>query len=402
MFANITKETEKQIETMPIELIVLMRIVALIILFLNGTVLLCLCVKKQKMPRIYTLQMVFLCLTDSMAGTALLAMSFVDYDWFTNNVTGCCFLIGFFVSSQSAALYNVTAICINRFIIMLRVDKLQQHLTRTRVIAFSTVTFFLSCVFCSLPFLVWKPHKKNIYYNGCSMETVFRENFSSSMKMTFGIFLLPLLLTNFLYGNLFYILRRKQRRTYPEINVLPEEGTSSNIPLQKKRIIRENIVRGASSGRNLDPIDGSSNFKQVKQLNIMLTDVSNKTTLAKVGDKDNVGAAPIEGQILVKRSNSNSVPSESGLNNERRTHQTKAFNLLGLVLLSLNACTWPGITILLVDSFNESWSLSRGIKVPLFCTISFNSIVNPILYTVRVKEFRKVLIEMVLNCSCSR
>ena len=132
MLINATEDFDEQFEEVPLTFVFIMRIVGLLILILNGAVLFCLCMKKYNMPRVYTLQIVCLCITDSMAGAALLAMSFVDYDWFRTDIIRCCFLLGFFMSSQSTALYNVTAICTNRFIIMLRMDKLKHHLTRAK------------------------------------------------------------------------------------------------------------------------------------------------------------------------------------------------------------------------------------------------------------------------------
>ena len=80
MTSNTTEAHVGLFVSVPVTLIIMMRITALLVLFLNGTVLLCLCVKEQNMPRIYTLQIVCLCLTYNMAGAALLAMLFVDYD----------------------------------------------------------------------------------------------------------------------------------------------------------------------------------------------------------------------------------------------------------------------------------------------------------------------------------
>ena len=404
MPVNVTHEYEEQFEDVPIMLIVMMRVTALLILVLNGTVLYCLCVKKQSMPKIYILQMVCLCLTDNMAGGALLAMSFADYDWFRNDIIRCCFLLGFFISSQSTTLYNVTAICINRFIIMLRMDKLDHHLTKAKVIGFSTAAIMFGFVFCSLPFIFWKPRQEYLHNTGCSMETVFREKLISSMKVFLGTFLFPLLITNLLYGCLFFMLRHKQRQIRPEIHCMTDKSGSSAVNPNTRRIIQENTDsgRGSSIDRNFGPTAIQTTSSGVRQGTSTSTGILNQTTWQKrMGQENVIPAASSTRALSVKQSTLNNVPSTLSSNSERRAHQSRAFALLGFILLFLNIFSWPGITVLLMESLIDSWSLSRGVKFPLFSTITFNSIINPILYTVRVKEFRKALSDT-LFCSQSR
>ena len=394
-------ETEGQValsETaIPVTLITVMRITALIILCLNGIVLFCLCMKKQNIPRIYRLQILYLCLTDNMAGFGLLMLSFADYGWIRNDFTPCCFLFGFFVSSQSATLYSVMAICIYRFIIMLRVDKMDQHPSRNKVTCFSISVIIFSFASGFFPFFKWASRNQYPNYATCSVRAIFSENVPKAMKLYLGTFLIPLLLTNLLYGYLVFINYRKQRQTNPvTIFVSDKNSTSSTTK------IHENTSRchWSSDKQTLASTAGPASFIPVRQGCLVTTDISNTIRHTNINEQANAGVAALTTKNQVKESNSCTVAaSTSGLNSERRAHQSKA--VMGYILLFLNMFTLPGVTVLIVSFASESVSFSRGWVIPLVSTVSLNSIINPILYTVRIKEFREVVSDT-FYCSRSR
>jgi hypothetical protein len=77
--------------------------------------------------------------------------------------------------------------------------------------------------------------------------------------------------------------------------------------------------------------------------------------------------------------------------------QRKAYTLLGIILLFLNIFTWPAIVALLLTSMINTISIGRETLLPLFTTICVNSVVNPILYTATITEFRSVLCEILIS-----
>ena len=399
MTANETESTGESFDEVPLMLIVMMRMAALLILSLNGTVLLCLCVKIHiNMPRIYTLQIICLCLTDNMAGAALLAMSFVDYDWFRTDVIRCCLLLGFFISTQSITLYNVTVISFNRFIIMMRMDKAEHHLTRAKVIVFSIAALTLGIVFSSLPFYSWRSTHNYHYKTGCSLVAVFRENFESSMRVYLGTYLIPLMITNILYGCLFCMLRSRRRRTHPGMQSIVDENEKVPTIRMRTKILQNtcNAQRSPRDQRDIAMAGPSNNYPDRQDVTLPMNNLINTSSTSR-DRNDKVCIDSIREQVPAERLGVNSVSSNSTSIYDRPTHQRKAFTLLGLILLSLNLCTWPGIIILSIGSTFGSLNLSRGVIVPLFSSISFNSIINPIIYTIRITEFRKALFHTFRN-----
>jgi hypothetical protein len=77
----------------------------------------------------------------------------------------------------------------------------------------------------------------------------------------------------------------------------------------------------------------------------------------------------------------------------RSVRQRRVFKLLGVILILLNICSWPSIiTMLYTSQVNES-SLKRDNLMLLFTTICFNSVLNPVLYTATIPEFRSFILD---------
>ena len=269
--------------------------------------------------------------------------------------------------------------------------------------AFSTAALIFSSAFCSLSFVCWGPDQRFRNSTGCSMEAVFSENMGSSMKVFWGTFLLPLLLTNFLYASLFFMIRHKQRQIQPASHTSIHRGVASIVKMSTKK----QFIQGGGVVSTLNQVQspraGLANLNTSRQDKLTpKTDAQNTCISQTTSDLEHkIDLTSPVGHTKVKQSNANTAKSTSNSDAERRIYQTKAFTLIGMILLFLNVCTWPSVIVLMMGSIIDEWSLSRGTTVPLFCSLSSNAVINPILYTVRLQEFRTVLSDVFL-CSHSR
>jgi len=90
----------------------------------------------------------------------------------------------------------------------------------------------------------------------------------------------------------------------------------------------------------------------------------------------------------------------------KAAQQRKTFVVMCILLVFLNVLSLPGIIVLASQGLVQTFTMTRGVKFPVFSIVALNSIINPFLYTVKLPEFRaaiKTLVKAVYDrilCKC--
>jgi len=415
---NLTTTSEIPFEKLPDAVSTIMRLVSLLIIILNTIVLSCLIIKKSTLPQVYWIQMTCLSLNDIIAGLSSFLVSFLDFPEFSRSIFLCCGTMAFFISSQAATLYNIFIICIRRLRTIQQVGSRQNGLSQKTAVAVTVAVCGASFLACLLPFIIWS--RKDVLYikSGCSMESAFGKDLQQAMKILFATFLVPLMCTNTLYCVVFFVLHRMSKRTHPSsgnvhAQAVNSSSNNSNVDLFYKQVkqtkntsssVRHNIIHSVSiscskvqqhSSKSEQPTNASNSASLRPPLTRQFTasikpNSTSPFTLAN------------DSSALNSASRNNGAPSLETMtpDRERATVRTntsirKAYRLLGMILALLNVFTWPAVVVLMMETNISSWSLRRPVKFPLFTTVSWNAVVNPIIYTIQVKEFRTALFGMI-------
>lgn len=435
-FVNSTDPFHK----LPDSISTLMRLISLLIIVLNAIVFSCLMLRKTRLPHVYWIQMACLSLNDTIAGLSSFFISFLDFPVFSQSIALCCGTMAFFVSSQAATLYNILIICIRRLRRVQHANSMNADITE-RTVALVTISVWgASFCVCLLPFLIWARKDDPYISSGCSMETAFGDKLPLAMRVLFATFLAPLLCTNIIYCVVFIVLRRMWKRTHPKINIfvsktnIPalnqehpnvsntnETGRSFGSRYEDKTSSNPSTSSAVTFNINTPCVDQLTSDGKVKCHKIRLRPplVRQNTASVKQGSllyfttdfrKNSApGRFVVEQQRHKDKSNlfnphsrsdnmtSSSTRSDKTTIIRRNVKIRKAYTLLGVILVLLNVFTWPGIVVLMMETNLSTWSLTRAVKFPLFTTVSWNAVVNPLIYTIQVKEFRTVLLDIVIT-----
>jgi hypothetical protein len=336
-----------------------MRLEGVIILIFNIFVLLVLAFQRGKFPPTYWTQIICLAFNDFIAGIAVFLSSFIDSLPIRENIATCGLTVVFLFGSQNASLYNIFGISIFRFIVLRRADT-GTRLWQKRHTVFATLfSWTLSVVLCTLPIVLYNKSAEYSATKYCSVQHIFQEDLKQGMLIMMGSFIVPLLFTNILYLTLFYSLKSKWKRVTP---VTEAASSVVSCPAPQTLAVTEQID---ATRRNTSAQSASC----AGQYSL--------TNMKPKGYAQCLDSRTSEGHVLSIRS----------------VRQRRVFKLLGVILILLNICSWPSIITMLYTSQVNKSSLKRDNLMLLFTSICFNSVLNPILYTATIPEFRSFILD---------
>lgn len=398
----------------------MMRTQGTIIVLMNFIVLVTLATKKSKFPTVYWLQIVCLAFNDMLAGIANFAISWIDLPHIKKELAICSIVVVFLYSSQSASLYNIFGICIHRFVVLKRADRNVNVWKHKHTLLCTSAAWVLSIFLCSLPVALYNKPDEYRRFKLCSLKPIFGKDIDKGMFIMIGSFIVPLIFTNIMYIILFVMLNTVFKSVQPVSTQTQTDTGSSNTD-------NAFFNRGLPSTSTVVSNKSLSSEKsQVQEPRVQTERMSARSSLfLKVPKRQNtiklLSVKNLTEQAPSTRSQQVTIYSPQQLESKRSAYQTptvqtlqytppmilrqrRAFALLGVILLFLNIFSWPAITALLLTSMVHTISLDRNTLLPLFTTICFNSVVNPILYTATITEFRSALLDMLnyISKMCKR
>ena len=385
----------------PFSVNIFFKINGFLIIILNLLVLACLIVYRRSFAGSYWYQLTCLSINDVMAGVGVLLMTLQEYDYVRRNIHACSFAFVASIMAQIATLLNITGICIHRFLTAKRISSpdVTSQKSRTPIVLMVT-SWTISILYCSFPFIAWKQTSCEIY--SCAFETIFDKNFNKAVGFLFNGLMIPLILTNVLY--MFTYVRIKK-----SLNAINPTTTVSHVT-NPSRFESDTSKAKKEKGNTIQP--GSSCETNVNS-NGSSTQGNGSTVISVFKDAVHFQAAEsntlslpsssiqrtgiLSTQACCSRSEGAAPPnSNSQIRNAKTTNATKSrrrrsFFLIGLVLFVLNVLTWPSAIISALSMIPRLYvELTYGVKVGLLATITMNSLVNPFIYSLQVKEFRVI------------
>lgn len=346
-----------------------------------------------------------------LAGIANFAISWIDLPYIREELAICSIVVVFLYSSQSASLYNIFGICIHRFVVLKRADRNVNVWKHKHTLFCTSGAWVLSTFLCSLPVALYNKPDEYRRFKLCSLKPIFGKDIDKGVLIMMGSFIVPLIFTNIMYIILFCMLKTVFRTVQPVSTQSQTDNGSSNTVSRRLPSTSTDITDisnkslPSEKSQEQEPRDQpqrkstrSSLFLKVPERRNTIKLLSVKT-LAEQSPRTRPEQATIysQRQMEPKRSSYQTPTVQPPhFTPQMILRQRKAFALLGIILLFLNIFSWPAITALLLTSMVHTISLDRSTLLPLFTTICFNSVVNPILYTATITEFRSALLD-VLN-----
>ncbi|KAL4238393.1 hypothetical protein ACF0H5_003102 [Mactra antiquata] len=386
---NVTTVTAH--EHMPASVVSLIYVEGFAIVALNLAVLLILVARKKNFPSVYRVQLLCLAVNDMLVGVGDFLLCLVDEPYIKNRYSNCAIVLVFTLVAQSASLYNIFGICIHRFLLLKRCNQNSFTWKHCYTIGCTILAWTLGTSLCFIPFIPYHKTEEYTNINYCSLPTMLKEDLRKGVWiMMMGAYLMPLIFVNIIYAVLFYNMKRLVCRIEPAY-----AGTSSN---------------GIPNAHRCKPFSS-----HIETITLYAAELDSKGPSNK-GLKSTLHKCPnayfkrpkCNGLFIKKKRNNDpsgpgnsdankdpsSVPPRYLLHSTRSIRERSIFNLLGIILLLLNAFTWPGIAGMAMAVVLSSSKVDRNIMIPMITIMSLNSAVNPLLYSMRIPEFRSSLKEI--------
>ena len=394
------------IQTGPSALIIVLMSVSIWIVLANALVLTCLVVSRHALTNFVNLQIMTFSVTDTLVGlsaipvtmTFKIVMSF-PYFWPCASV-----LYGYSVA-QAATLYHAFVICIHRLMTIKRctgrLETNPRRMYRTLLIQIS-IPWIEALIIVAIPFLVFGKH--DAILPGCSLNTVFEDNYKAAMTLLNINLLTPHIGMNVSYIYMLIFLLRKWKR----LDILRDHSTTAATVATSSR-----TIGNTSSGSSImkTEITSQNRNSEIPDCGIHIISQSETGTLSEAK-----GRVVMRNVFINSKQSNNDVANKThkGKTRQQLTRKSKG-NLgmrgqkdvlitIGLLLLVLNVFMTPLTFLVVIESLNVDL-LSRKVKFIVMVFALMNSALNPFIYIFRIKPFRQAIrgiwIKILSRC-CSR
>ena len=486
---NITKLETKSSQGILVSILLL---VSIWIVVINALIFVCLLTSRKALKTFVNIQMLSFSLTDMFVGLCAIPVT-LTYQITTAfpYFEACAGIFYGYSISQAATMYHAFVICIHRIVIIKRYSGRQERnpksMLRTLFLQIALIWLF-SMFIVSVPFGIYGRFGQPL--RGCSLNTLFEENYIHFCAFMDTILLIPQIGMNVVYVYMFWFLfttwrnsraRHGQFRSVPSnlfVNAsFAEESTTDNAskfpsnstPGAKtmslaepnisddgtksqsnpsRRDNRPSFVEERSSDNGATFINQSSRSQrkcfssESKSERVSERRHSEKRDALKVNfemgqitkekDKENIRPCLQNGSCKVDRPASLQtdvnratfdIAPENGLQNKafdpvtkkhfsklkrkasKRNREIKlnyegqkeVLITIGLILLVVNVTMTPLNTLVVIELLTDGF-LSRETKLILVSFAMMNSALNPGIYAMRIKLFRKAVSKSLKTC----
>ena len=388
------------IEEPPTIVVAALLSVTIWIIFSNLLILVCLVVSQHALKHCANLQILSLSITDMCTGVFALLLT-LSYKITASFPTfeACATMWYGYSTSQAASLFYALGICIHRLLIIKRrtskTDVLRKDIykdipkdTCKRMLMETILIWIISAVIVAVPFVSYGQFGKEL--KECSYENMFEEKSRQAAVIICVVYLIPQGCMTAVYVYIIKFLLTKWRQT--NITTPPTTGAASY-----------------SSKVNPDGSDQLPAFQPSCSTKI-------KTASLKTDSKNisNDNSVDIPQTSILRPENAAVVitplgtgvkcdkpsykrNSDARINRHSYRRQIHALVTIGLVILVMNICITPfycmGIIMTMMDI-----TIKRSVRAVVICVSFMNSALNPIIYALRIKPFRKVLTVILNKC----
>ena len=355
-------------EIAPPSLIISLKIVTAWIIITNGLVLLCLVFNRRALKNFVNLQVLSMSVTDVLLGISFIPIiqSFQDVRSF-GSYWSCFSVICAYTIAQHATICHALAICVYRLIkikgLTVSSETNQREIVKKLIIQV-TVPWTECILFIVSVFMIYGKHDKQIRF--CSLNELFEDRYMDFMIVCLFNTVIPHVTMDVIYVYILLFLRKRWGRISAlrvgDIMVVMGTSSTSADDTAETRLSGGNQTgpkqeAGQPNGRSLLPS----------------TESGRKTTKTS------------HGKSTVRIQQRQLELSKAKIREERKVNIT-----IGLFLLVLNVFMTPVSLIVIVELFASS-PLSRQVKFSMVIFPLINSVINPIIYMLRIKPLRQVI-----------
>ena len=396
-------------------IITLMCVIGWIVLA-NAFILTFLFMNRRALKNFVNLQILSFSVTDMLVGllaipttmTYHISMSF-PYFW------PCAAVLYGYSAAQHATLYHAFVICIHRLVTIKRcTGRLETNPRSMYKLLFIQISipWIESLVVMSIPYLALGKH--GAILKGCSLNTVFEDNYIAAMGISTANILIPHIGMNVIYVYMLVFLLKKWNR----INVLvgpsnsvattsrcADESTRLSSTLNIEMVSRISNSEMPDSDNTLKPVapvwscegSGCNRVIPINQPNLdvpILPNVNNDT-----GNNIVNNVFLKDGSANFRSDNNQIIKRASPINRQVKRKRTAKLGVrgqkdvlitIGILLLVLNVFMTPLSFLVIAEVVNVDL-LNRQVKFTIMVLALMNSALNPIIYMFRIKPFREAL-----------
>lgn len=409
-------------------------IVSILTILFNSALIVCIRTHRRNIPEVVRHQLISLGTSDLLAGVAPALWCLTMFEVVNTSVRLCGAIHLIFSVSQYATVLNLCHLSVRRWKMLI---KCTQPTSRPRfrlplAFLFTSLAWLISLL-CHLPSIAGFTTKRTV--NGCYSPEMFQN--PDAFVYIVPLYIITLLSLDAFYVHSLIIIRKlnlkvsavrenDKRRTLfkANSNVIKVEQAADDLTSEVMQN-RNFDVRNTSQNRKISMHDifqpqtsqvlnaetnGIVKVKDMhpRQKNVLQTSPNTESPLPNVRLKQTIqnknGNENNENQVhQVKgkpRSSENVIHS---CHFNRHNLQQQAFKHLLAALLIANLTTLPNIAITCTYVLGELQFEPENVMVLDMQILSLNSLINPLIYGIIIKEVRSALIENVTKIThCHR
>lgn len=312
-----------------------------------------------------------LAVADLMVATLVMPLSIVQEVskvWFLGSEV-CDMWVSFDVLCCTASILHLVAISVDRYWAVTNIDYIRNRSAK-RILLMIAIAWTVGMFISIPPLFGWKKDENRPELTGICM---ISQVFSYTLFSTMGAFYLPTIIMLIIYAKIYQVARSRIRRKH------------FNKELYAKNKNVDDLAKSSLLKSPPSPINGHSCTMEVTILN----ESSSNGMMNGSSDKnDNSTKVPIqEDPITTIKGDSIATKAKRAKEKLEMKRERKAARTLGIITGAYIVCWLPFFIIALIKPLGN-------VEIPMILDAItlwlgyFNSLLNPIIYTIFSPEFR--------------
>ena len=278
-------------------------------------------------------------------------------------------------------------ISIYRFFVITRARSKIVKLLRKRCVRFNLTIWPISALFAVPPFWGFGSYQDCIGLPGCFLDLPQSKLYTCIFALTTGF--VPLIIMIFCYSRIFGTVRKSSKRVKNVAHALFR--ANSAIVLSENVVVAEKAVDAVEDCEDASPGEVPSRKSRGSILELDFLPLP-------FGRSPRGSDASTSSQLQAVRSDKRmSVVSYSSAIANMRPEEYRLGKSLFLVFVTFIFLWLPVVVIMLMESFNDSKTPNVGLWVAMHICIYTHAAVNPLVYGLLRKPFRKALSSICCN-----